>query len=314
MILEVMGREARVFLKAGCVGIRDGEGERAFAPELIEALLLSTGQRVTTDLLRFCAEHGIDVVITDHYGFPKGRVIGLEETNHTRLRRRQICCDQRRRRRFVQWVLRRKIENQVQILRLLGKGYKVDTKPSREILTRCGEELKGISTGDPREKAIAVEGRASRIYFETISRILPERFRFNERSRNPARDFFNCLLNFGYGHLYWRVEGHVIKRGFDPFAGVLHSNRRRMKSFVYDLTERYRIFPERAVLLTIAMRKVKGDLFDGVTGGFLLNRRGREVFGEVLTRVMEGTIGGIGSRFEREIQEDLRYLKVEVFR
>jgi len=53
-----------------------------------------------------------------------------------------------------------------------------------------------------RQDILGLEGKAARSYFEAISSIMPERYRFAGRSRNPARDEFNALLNYGYGVLY----------------------------------------------------------------------------------------------------------------
>jgi len=38
--------------------------------------------------------------------------------------------------------------------------------------------------------------------FETLGKLIPEKYAFEARSRNPAKDPFNCMLNYSYGILY----------------------------------------------------------------------------------------------------------------
>jgi CRISPR-associated protein Cas1 len=41
---------------------------------------------------------------------------------------------------------------------------------------------------------MGLEGTSGRVYFQSISKLLPERWQFQGRSRNPAKGSFNCLL------------------------------------------------------------------------------------------------------------------------
>ena len=38
-----------------------------------------------------------------------------------------------------------------------------------------------------------------------LSELMPEKYKFNRRSKNPAKDEFNCMLNYGYGIMYSNV-------------------------------------------------------------------------------------------------------------
>ena len=67
-----------------------------------------------------------------------------------------------------------------------------------------------------RDQVMGLEGRASRTYWAAVSRLLPETYRFEGRSRNPAKDEFNCLLNYSYGVLYGLVERGLSAGRFRP--------------------------------------------------------------------------------------------------
>ena len=77
-------------------------------------------------------------------------------------------------------------------------------------------------------------------YFEALSSILPEKYKFKSRSRNPAKDEFNAMLNYGYGVLYSMVEKACIIAGLDPYIGFLHTDNYNKKSLVFDVIELFR--------------------------------------------------------------------------
>lgn len=124
------------------------------------------------------------------------------------------------------------------------------------------------------------EGRAGRTYWEAVNLLLPENFQFEARSRNPAKDEFNCLLNYSYGVLYGTVERACILAGLDPYVGFIHTDHYQKKSLVFDLIECYRVWADETVVGLFAARKVKQDLFDKLQNGLLLNKAGKAVLME----------------------------------
>jgi CRISPR-associated protein Cas1 len=124
---------------------------------------------------------------------------------------------------------------------------------------------------------MGLEGVAGRQYFAAISLALPERFRFQGRSRSPARDEFNCLINYAFGVLYSLVERACLLSGLDPSIGLLHTDNYNKLSLVFDLIELFRVHAERVVINLFASRLVRQELFDQKEGGFRLNAEGRGV-------------------------------------
>lgn len=108
---------------------------------------------------------------------------------------------------------------------------------------------------------LGLEGKAARAYFEAISSIMPEKYRFAGRSRNPAKDEFNALLNYGYGVLYSLVEKGCIIAGLDPYLGFLHSDSYNKKSLVFDIIEMFRIYVDETVVF-LSRRMVKDGFFE----------------------------------------------------
>ncbi|MHC5536997.1 CRISPR-associated endonuclease Cas1, partial [Singulisphaera rosea] len=136
---------------------------------------------------------------------------------------------------------------------------------------------RGPSLDELRGSLMGLEGVAGREYFAALSLALPERFRFQGRSRSPARDEFNCLLNYSYGVLYSLVERGCLLSGLDPCIGLLHTDNYNKRSLVFDLIELFRVHAERVVVNLFASRRVKQELFDQKDKGFRLNAEGRGV-------------------------------------
>ena len=126
-----------------------------------------------------------------------------------------------------------------------------------------------------RDLILGIEGNAGRCYFQLLSQLLPENFRFEGRSRNPARDEFNCLLNYAYGVLYGKVERACVLAGLDPYIGILHTDNYNKKSLVFDMIENFRIWAEETVMAMFAAREVKEIHFDKLKNGFTLNKEGK---------------------------------------
>jgi CRISPR-associated endonuclease Cas1 len=66
------------------------------------------------------------------------------------------------------------------------------------------------------------EANIGRIYWEHYFNALDKYEKADKRTRRPAQDPLNALINYGYGMLYGEVESAVLTAGLDPHIGVLH--------------------------------------------------------------------------------------------
>ena len=119
---------------------------------------------------------------------------------------------------------------------------------------------------------------------------MPEGFRFEGRSRRPAKDEFNAMLNYAYGVLYALVEKACIVAGLDPFVGFLHTDNYNKKSLVFDLIEPFRILADRVVVHLFTGRSVKQEHFDAIKGGMTLAADGKAILLERLNEALEKTV------------------------
>jgi len=271
----------------------------------VDSIMITTSAYLSTDALKMAIENNIDVIFLDEFGDPYGRVWHSKLGSTVLIRRKQleISNTEKGLELAKEWVIT-KIENQIDFLERLKR-------PREDKAERLEESVKGLTeikqrisslTGiidERRGTIMALEGAAGRIYFDALSYIMPDRFKFEGRSRSPAKDEFNTLLNYGYGVLYSLVEKACIIAGLDPYIGFLHTDNYNKKSLVFDLIEMFRIFAEETVVYLFSGRKVKVEYFDEVKGGFTLNKEGKAVLIEALNSTLDETMRYKGRNIQK---------------
>ncbi|MFZ0924903.1 MAG: CRISPR-associated endonuclease Cas1 [Halobacteriota archaeon] len=280
--------------------IKNGEKSYEVAARKVESILITTSATITTDAIKCAMENNIDVVFLDHFGDPFGRVWHCKLGSTTLIRRRQLETSMKPRglRMARGWALT-KIENQARYLKELKKNHppiQSDLHKYIEQLEQLSEKMASVggTIDKNRGKIMGLEGSASRLYFGALARVLPEKWTFHGRSRDPAADGFNCMLNYGYGVLYSMVEKGIIVAGLDPYIGFIHVDNYNKKSFVFDLIELYRTYVDQTVVPLFTRKMVKEDMFDTVPGGFTLNADGKTLLLQLLNDAFERSINHRG--------------------
>ncbi len=258
--------------------------------------MITTAATVSTDAIKFAVENNIDIIFLDNFGYPYGRVWHSKLGSTVLIRRRQLeYSDNTKGARMAKGWIYEKINNQIDFLKDLKKNRPELKEELQEYIDNIEnlksqlQEVKG-DLEEVRGTIMGIEGMASRNYFEAISLIMPGKWQFSGRSRNPAVDGFNCLLNYGYGVLYSMVEKACIISGLDPYVGFLHTDNYNKKSLVFDLIELYRIHADRTVVNLFSKRKVNDEMFDSIPNGLTLNKEGKAVLLQVFNETMEKKI------------------------
>lgn len=232
------------------------DGKQRIDPQKLKSISISKGAQISSDAALLAIEMEIDVFFVDRSGKPLGRIWSNRFGSISTIRRRQLdfvfSTD------AVEWikeVLADKIDNQIGIL----YSFDVDTQ------SVVGRKLQSYMNrlSDYKQKVMSAEalviseisatlrgweGAASRNYFKGINLLIPEVYQFEKRSQHPAMDVFNALLNYGYGVLYGKVEGALIKAGIDPYVGVFHRDNYARPVLVFDVIERYRVWVDYVVI------------------------------------------------------------------
>lgn len=306
MQLVINSRGAFLKKQGECFLVRNDDKVVEVSAGRVESILITTSATITTDAIRFAVENNIDIVFLDFFGNPFGRVWHSKLGSTVLIRRRQLEAEgcELGFNLARGWVVE-KLSNQLAFLKDLRKNRPALRDLLDEYIGEL-EEFKGRIEGlegsleELRGSIMGLEGLASRCYFEALSLVMPEGWRFEGRSRDPARDGFNCLLNYGYGVLYSMVEKACIIAGLDPYVGFLHTDNYNKKSFVFDLIEVFRVYVDRTVVNLFSRKQVHRGLFDSIPGGLYLNKAGKAVL-----------IQALNETFDREVKYNGRNIKVK---
>jgi len=296
MQLVINTRGSYLRRKEGNFLIKNEEQSFEVSVKKVSSILITTAVLLSTDAIKLAMDHNIDIIFLDNYGHPFGRVWHSKLGSTTLIRRRQleIAETEDGLKLALEWV-DTKFSNQIEFLQRLRESR---SRKSAQItayiekLQKVRSKLNDLSgvISEARQQILGIEGMSGRIYFEAINSLMPDRFKFNGRSRNPAKDEFNCLLNYAYGVLYSKVEKACILAGLDPYVGIIHTDHYNKKSMVFDLIENYRIWADEVVVRLFAARKVKQDYFDKFENGLTLNREGKACLLEVLNEFLNEAI------------------------
>lgn len=272
------------------------EGEKKkekISPKKVRSIIISTHARITTDVIALAVKNNIDVVLLDDFGNPYGRFWHSRFGSTAYIRRKQIeCFESGKGLELVRSWLGLKIENNIAHLRELE--YKRHSKAvmiEEEIkeMKKYLEKIYSLDTPieQSRNTLMAYEGNSSKHYYNTLSYLIPQEFKFKGRSKRPAKDEFNAMLNYAFGVLYGKVEKSLIIAGLDPYVGILHTDNYNKKSLVFDVIEQYRFIATKTVFSLFSMKKVNKNHFDKIYGGLKLNKTGKKLLIENLTKKLE---------------------------
>lgn len=242
----------------------------------LNRIWLRPSTAISGELLQKLMENQVELIITSEEGAPLGTLSPWSNPIGARARKRQIlfALSDIAQRLAAEWILKKQ---QAQLRVLKNHTY----TPPREVIDKLdaivlqNESLMGndgpVSPGDYQEAYF------SRLYFKALNMLLPAGFRFQSRSRQPARDPFNAALNYGYGILYGVLEGQVKRVGLDPYVGFWHKEKDGNPVLVYDLIEPFRPWVE-AICLDLACQGLwaSEDFVLTPEGGCWLGNPGKE--------------------------------------
>lgn len=278
--------------------ITSKDGRQRLPADGIKSIQISRGAQITSDAVMLAVEKEIEVLFMDRSGTPIGRIWSPRYGSISTIRKGQLNFTfTREALEWIKGVIMQKMENQ-QALMLL---FQTEDPETQQMVTQnIGRiedyrtkvrRLDGEVVNDVAPTLRGWEGQASKIYFATINHFLPEEFRFEQRSQHPATDVTNAFLNYGYGVLYGKVEGALIKAGIDPYIGVLHRDDYNRPVLVYDVIELYRIWVDYVVYILLSQNTITDEFYSvRDDGSYWLEGLGRRVLIQSLNDYLEEKI------------------------
>lgn len=286
--------------------ITTSEGKQRIPVVGITSIQISRGALISSDAVMLAVENEIEVLFMDRSGTPVGRIWSHKYGSVSTIRKGQLqFVYSKDAVTWIKGIIRKKIENQQALMMLFCQSDHPNVPVEKNIARledyrRKIASLDGDTVNDIAHNLRGWEGMSSRIYFATINAFLPEELRFKERSQHPATDVTNAFLNYGYGLLYGKVEGSLIKAGIDPYIGVLHRDEYNRPVLVYDVIELYRIWIDY-VVYTLLAQNIVTDEFYSVRddGSYWLEPLGRRVLIQSVNDYLDEVIANDGLQRSR---------------
>lgn len=265
-----------------------------YSSKKVSSIILGQGIALSTDAVKLAVTNNIDIIFSEYDGFPIGRIWHSKLGSTTKIRKKQLeaSLNDIGFKWIKLWILQ-KIENQLNFLSDLKKHrsekliYLNEKVQNIETLRNSLALLEAKTVKEVADYIRGVEGTAGRIYFETLSSLLADEYKFEGRSSRPALDPFNAFLNYAYGVLYGRVEKALIIAGVDPYVGFLHRDDYNQLSMVFDFIEQYRIYADRVVFKLFSGKKVNQSHTDRISLGYVLNIDGKKLLMEHYNTYLE---------------------------
>lgn len=287
------------------------DGKQRVPAQGISSIQISRGAQITSDAVLLAIENEIEVLFMDKTGNPIGRIWSPKYGSISTIRKGQLAFTFSKD--AVGWikeVVRKKIENQQALLLMMKVTDEVTLNKVQRAIRRLDDyrtkiaALDGEIVADMAANLRGWEGVASNIYFEALNLFIPEQYRFAQRSQHPAMDVVNSLLNYGYGLLYARIEGILIRTGIDPYIGVMHRDDYNRPVLVYDIIELYRVWVDYVVVSLVSQKVITDEYYSVRSdGSYWLEGLGRRVliqsFNDYFEEVI--TISGVSRSRENQI-------------
>ena len=286
-----------------CFMVLHKDGKQRIPPADLRSIYISRGAQISSDAVLLAIENEIEVMFMDKSGEPVGRIWSNRYGSISTIRKGQLEFSQSQK--AVHWItdiIAAKIENQQALLWTFAasqtelNGIIEKTVLRLDNYRKKVKALQGENVSDIAPQLRGWEGIVSKIYFEQMNAFLPERYRFEQRTQHPAMDVVNAMLNYGYGILYGKIEGSLIRAGIDPYIGILHRDEHRRPVLVYDVIEKYRIWVDYVVWMLVRQNIIGEEYYSVKSdGSYWLEGLGKRItvqsLNDYLAEVI--SIGGV---------------------
>ena len=264
----------------------------------ITSIKIGKGAQISSDAVMLAIEKEIEILFTDKSGEPIGRIWSPKYGSVSTIRKGQLNFSfSNDATLWIKDVICKKIENQQALLLMMQTTDSVVDKIREKSISRLEDyrtkvlSLQGDIVSDIANKLRGWEGVASKIYFESLNYFIPEKYRFELRSQHPAMDVINAFLNYGYGILYGKIEGALIKAGIDPYIGILHRDDYNRPVLVFDIIELYRIWVDYVVYNLIIQDIITDEFYSTrEDGSYWLEPLGRRIIIQSINDYLEEVI------------------------
>lgn len=292
LILDTAGLTATIDGPALRIEQPDGR-TRHVTLERISQVVVYGNAVVSCDVWRSLAEYGIPAVLFPNRARGKGEpaFMGAGLSAGVGLRMAQYGAHESPSARAVaaRWLLRRKLGGYLKLIgEMISKTedgtFETDTpksetgKAAEKACSVIRKSLDALEGSTKRDVLMGHEGVAAGAWFEFLSRLLPEKWRFSGRNRRPPLDPVNALLSLGYTIALGDALRAIHQQGLTPGFGMLHELRPGRPSFALDILEPLRPCVDALTIDMLGKDLVPRDFTYGNETGCRLNSDAKKTY------------------------------------
>lgn len=263
-LLRLEGDALRVVLP-------DKPGRHLVPLHRAESLILWHGVDISSDVLRWCIDHGVHVTWITQNGRLHASVTGHEPARpELRLAQFRAYEDLGHRLELARVITAGKLQNYRQLLLRSARDARGARQTTlRRIAEAHGAAIAKLATVSNLTEVLGVEGRAARDYFGSLDLVIEGAV--TARTRRPPTDPVNCYLSATYGLLRSSIHSAIVHVGLDPNVGFIHGVRGPKPTLALDLMEEMRaLLADRLVATLFNRGQVRDSYWRVVAGGAVL--------------------------------------------
>ena len=291
-VVHVTDPGSRIGKSALCLRVRAVGGSVTDLPiAQVHSVVLHGNVQLTSQAIRLCVERGVGVHWLTGRGRYLGSLVASVGNPKRRIRQYMALLDSDTRLRLTLALVSARIWNQYRYLLRASRGkrqLRSNLQPALRELRTATHRLKRQSNVDSIR---GIEGVAGRAYHGGLRRLIqPPEFASQRRTRRPAQDPFNALLNYSYSLLLARIANAVLACGLDPHLGFYHTDRSTAPPLTLDLMELFRVpLCDMPILGAVNRRTWRLTDFDCSDVGVRLSRNVRTQVIELFERRLDTT-------------------------
>ncbi len=211
--------------------------------DIVDQIISETSCTITGQAMAALSTHAIPFVWVG----PENRplyILPSYQNGLAALRRRQYeALDNNKGLHIAQQIVLKNIKNRITSLSKWERQYSIGLQAhitQIKSFLKKPPELKS-PLEECRNQLMAFEAKAAKEYWQGFALVAEFHYwPFKGRTKRPAKDGTNSLLNYGYAILEGQVLAAVTITGLDIYAGFLHADRSGRTSLLQDIKEEFR--------------------------------------------------------------------------
>jgi CRISPR-associated protein Cas1 len=277
----------------------------------MDQIMVFGNVQITTPALHECLERGIPVMLLSG----RGRFFGVIDPLDARsvpLQRAQFALEENESARLVLAcpLIAGKILNCRTFLGRMARARGTNMDAPMAALKSAAQ---AAGQAEDLEVLRGIEGAAARAYFAAWQTVLPAKWQFRGRNRQPPTDPVNALLSYGYTIVFYNVLALVRARGLNTHVGVLHDVRPGHPALASDLMEEFRAPVVDAVVMDLIFngKLEPGDFSWPEAPGqpCLMADGSRKHFIHLLEQKLNSSVSHAGQRLDYRRWMDMQVLQ-----